>query len=289
MPKASFISIASVDSMQMIYLSDGCKDVLGFSGQQWVGKNAENWFHPEDRRGLYMIIKTCVELQKIATLVYFRVLSAKGYVLIEASFNYCYDIIVSSNRLLREADYPELFGTIPYQIVEFTTFSVKDRTCLAEDIITIWNTQSIHVLGAPNAFSTSKELHQALSKTTSKTPNSPPEVRVCIIVDHNLEGYPIVFCSRLSTDMLGSSPEELKHTSLFEHVHYEDLNEVREELKSVIYEESVGNKIEFTWTTPTFQHIELQAVITHTDDGLIFILRVVDQKEFFLPICEAFQ
>ncbi|KAK9728807.1 hypothetical protein K7432_000772 [Basidiobolus ranarum] len=273
MSKTSFISIASVETTRMLYLSESCKDVLGFPGQQWVGKSANHWFHPDDRGGLAVIIRTCAELQKIATLIYTRVLSADGYVLMEATFNYCYDIIVSSNRLLKEADYPALF----------------DRTCLAEDIITILNTQDIHVLGNPNIFCSARELTQALSLSGSLPPDSPLEQRVCIVVNHNRENYPIDYCSKLATEILGSSPEDLVSTSLFEYIQYGNLTEVREELKDIVEEQSVGNQIEFTWVSKTFQQVELEAIISHTDDGLIFIARILNHNDFYLPILEAFQ
>ncbi|ORY06317.1 hypothetical protein K493DRAFT_333201 [Basidiobolus meristosporus CBS 931.73] len=268
MSRTSFISIASVDSTRMLYLSESCKDVLGFSGQQWVGQSANHWFHPEDRGGLGLVIQTCAELQKIATLIYTRVLSADGYVLLEASFNYCYDIIVSSNRLLKEDDYNALF---------------------AEDIITILNAKDIHVLGNPNIFCSSRELRQVLSLTDSLPPNSPLEQRVCIVVNHNVEDYTIEYCSALATEILGTSPEELIGTSFFEYVQYGSMAEVREELRDIVAEQSVGNKIEFTWISKTFQQVELEAIITHTDDGLIFISRILDHNDFFLPILEAFQ
>ncbi|KAK9762030.1 hypothetical protein K7432_012616 [Basidiobolus ranarum] len=273
MSKTSFISIASVDSMRMIYLSESCEDVLGLSRQQWLGKNAEHWFHSEDRTGVYVIIKACIELQKIATLIYLRVLSNSGYVLMESSFNFCYDIIVSSNRLLREADYPELFG----------------RTCLAEDIITVLNTQNIHILGNPKVFGPSMELGQVLSQTTSLPPNSPLEERVCIIVNHNIDSHPIDFCSKLATEILGSLPEELGGTSLFEYIYNEDLIEVQEELKMIAIEQSIGSKIEFTWITKTFQQVEVQAIISFTDDGLIFIVRILNENDFYLSIRETFK
>ncbi|KAK9761079.1 hypothetical protein K7432_014280 [Basidiobolus ranarum] len=110
MAKFTFVSITNSSNTEIIYLSQSFEDVLGFSIGNWLGKAPIDLFHPEDREGIVIITETCVKLQKLATLVYTRILSASGYQILEICISHCYDILVCSNRLLREEDLPGIFG-----------------------------------------------------------------------------------------------------------------------------------------------------------------------------------
>ncbi|ORX91730.1 hypothetical protein K493DRAFT_317096 [Basidiobolus meristosporus CBS 931.73] len=250
MVKSSFISISNSTNTEMIYLSRSFEDVLGFSRRNWVGRAPIDLFHPKDREGVSVVIETCIKLQKLATLMYTRIISATVCV------NYCCDILVCTNRLLQEKDLPGIFA----------------RTSLADNIITVTDNHNINVLGSPEVFHTQVKLGQVLSQTDVGPISLEPEERICLVLDHQ-KSFQIKYCSSLAVPIFGSTSKELERTSLLNYIDYDDLYDVQEELNEVVKEEAVSNRIDFAFVSLSGHKTELQAIVSYTDDGLILIAK----------------
>ncbi|KAK9721775.1 hypothetical protein K7432_003174 [Basidiobolus ranarum] len=256
MAKSSFISIANTDNTEMIYLSRSFEDVLGFSRRNWVGRAPIDLCHPKDREGVSTVLDTCIKLQKLATLIYTRIVSATGYQILEVCVNYCSDIVVCSNKLLQEKDLPGIFA----------------RTSLSDNIVTVTDNHNISVLGSPGVFQTKGKLGQVLSQTDTGPISIDPEERICLLLDH-LNSFQIKYCSSLAIPIFGCSSKELEENSLLDYIDHDDLYDVQEELNEVIKDQAVSNRIDFAFVSLSGYKTELQAFVSYTDDGLILIAK----------------
>ncbi|KAK9761080.1 hypothetical protein K7432_014281 [Basidiobolus ranarum] len=98
-----------------------------------------------------------------------------------------------------------------------------------------------------------------------------------MILDY-IKDFQIKYCSTHSITVFGSSSKELVNTSLLDYIDSDDLYDVQEEFREVIKDQAVSNRIDFTFVSPSGLKSELQAMVSYTDDGLIFIAQVNSEE-----------
>ncbi|ORX94132.1 hypothetical protein K493DRAFT_302254 [Basidiobolus meristosporus CBS 931.73] len=94
-----------------------------------------------------------------------------------------------------------------------------------------------------------------------------------MILDH-LEAFRIKYCSSVTTTVFGLYTKELVGTSVLDFIDTEDIYDVQEELREIVRDEAVSNRINFAFVSHSGLKTEFQASVSYTDDGIILIAQV---------------
>ncbi|KAI8641117.1 hypothetical protein BD408DRAFT_418646 [Parasitella parasitica] len=257
----NFISIYDNSAKaKYLFVSESVTDVLGYLPEELVGESGYNVTHPDERQALGMIHSANVQTERMSSVISYRARHKNGhYVSCDVVIHYCYNVFICTNFALVSSD------CVKHNM----------RANTADEVFVIQLDGSIQLAGVWNG--SQKRMKKTLTKKYPWDVNNnvltKHEPRFSIFINRYTKESLIVFATQMCESMVGMNQEHCIGQSLYEYIAPQDKENV---FKSIEMSKSTDiiNRLRFNWLRQDTQElIPLEAVVSCTNDGLVFVAR----------------
>ncbi|KAI9485474.1 MAG: hypothetical protein EXX96DRAFT_545232 [Benjaminiella poitrasii] len=255
----NYISIYDTTAdAKFLFVSESVTDVLGFLPEELIGMGGYEVTHPDERNALNLIHTGNVKSERMSTVVSYRSRHKDGhYVNCDAVVHYCYDTLICTN----------------FAVVSADCVKHKVRKNSADTAYAIQPDGSIQLEGAWN-------IKQERMKNILTEENYPwdnvlaeKERRFCLFLNRYTTQSTIVFATRMSEELVGLDPIECIGDSLYDYVSPDDRENVMKQIE-LSKSNDIISRVRFNWAKHDQAIIPIEAVISCTYDGLVFVARL---------------
>lgn len=246
---------------KFLFASESVTDVLGYLPEELIGKGGYEFTHPLERKALATIHTANVQNERMSSITTYRSRHKDGhYINCDVVVHYCYDTLVCTNFAIVSSD------CIKHQM---RSSSVDASFVIQED-------GSIRLTGAWND---SQEKMKSL--LTSEYPwdvhhkvISQQEPRFCLFLNRYTQKSNIVFATKMCESMVGLSQLECIGHPLYDYIDDKDIENVMHQIE-LSKSQALIVRVRFLWKKGQGECIPIEAVVSCTYDGLVFVARLM--------------
>ncbi|KAL1915489.1 uncharacterized protein VTP21DRAFT_6613 [Calcarisporiella thermophila] len=244
-----------------LYASPSVVDVLGYTAEEILGTSPYLYVHPDTQEIVRNMHSTGVRNDKVAVIMFPKFMTKSGkYVIIEAIFTVCYDVIVSCNSVKQSLGSGSQELDPNAELLE----QQRERRSHMLEIMSQkfkWEISSLH-----------------------------PEPRCCMILNRFTRSHTILFSTGTIEFLFGLNPKECVGTSFLSYVHPDFQEEVNTNIEAAKSENSIA-VLRFVFLSPRNGEVDVEAALSASSDGIVVVLRHLngDLREYILRQHPAIQ
>jgi PAS domain S-box-containing protein len=249
-----------------LFVSESVQDVLGFTPEELVGRGGFEITHPDEREALNVVHTSNVKDEHMSSIVYYQCLHKDGhYVHCDSIVHYCYDVIICTN----------------FAVVSPDSIKHKMRINSADEAFTV---DKNGVLRLSGAWNNSQEKMKNLMASeypwdiSNKLTATQREPRFCLFINRYTSESIIVFATKMCEDLVEVDQFECIGQSLFSYVAPKDKLAVMKQLE-LSKSCDLISRLRFKWLKPGDRHVQVEAVVSCTYDGIVMVVRLANLKD----------
>lgn len=262
MEEINYITIYdSTAEAKFVFVSESVTEVLGYKPEELIGQGGYSLIHPLELKAINLIHSINVKNQKMSSITAYRTKHKDGhYITIDSVVHYCYDSLVCTNFVVDSSD----------------SVKHKMRFHSADERFIVQKDGSIQLSGAWNDSQIRmKNLLQGKDPWTNKSHKEriQLEPRFCLFINRYTTQSTIVFATRMCEELVGLSQLDCIGQSLYEYVARQDRESVKMQIEIAKANDIIA-RIRFNWMRGENDLVPLEAVVSCTYDGLVFVARI---------------
>lgn len=241
------------------FVSESVSEVLGFTAEELIGTCGYELTHPDERDALTLVHGNNVRKERLSTITTYRSRHKDGYyVPMDITTHYCFDTLICTNfavtspvslkRKLRLAS-----ADITYEILPDGTLCMNGSKEDATEVLREKLTRD-----KPWGDNEKVQLSQ--------------EPRFCMILNRYTAKATIVFATRLCQTVISLDPYDCIGKSIYEYISPKDKESVKKQIELSKQKEFI-QRLRFDWIVDENKLTPIEAVISCTDDGIVFVGR----------------
>ncbi|CEP14158.1 hypothetical protein [Parasitella parasitica] len=246
---------------KFLFVSESVTDILGYLPEELIGKGGYCLTHPEERQALTIVHQGNVKDERMSCICTYQNQHKDGhYVVCDVVIHYCYDVLICAHFAVTSSD----------------CVKHKIRISSADHVFIVQPDKSIQLAGA---WHTSQEsMTKLLAETNpwdaNKAVIAKREPRFSLFINRYTNLSIIVFATQMCEYLVGSNQMDLIGESLFDYVDRRDRSSVQKLIESA-KSNNLINRVRFNWKRrDNGQLVALEAVLSCTFDGLVFVARL---------------